>query len=804
MPAMGNSSFSTFGDLLKYLRRRAQLTQRELAIAVGYTEGHISRLEKNQRPPDLATVAALFVPALMLEEEPETAAYLIQLAAGGRGQKMSAGESLTISRRQETREISELEENIPSNLPIQLTTFIGRQAAIAEITALLAGATPARLLTLTGPGGIGKTRLALQTAIGLSHVYPDGIWFVDLAPLSSPELVPPTVASTLSIAEAGTQSIEETLIAYLRQKQILIVIDNCEHLIRATAQLAEKLLRSCARVQLLATSRELLKVPGEVNFRVPPLSLPEDQDGAGQTAMGHEAVQLFVERARNIQHDFALANSNTGMIARICRQLDGMPLAIELAAARTSLLSLGQIEARLQDRFQLLSGGHPTLPRHQTLRATIEWSHDLLSETEKMLFRRLSVFAGGWTLESANFTCAQDTNDVLDLLAQLVNKSLVVVERQPNTEVRYRMLETIREYASEQLKDAGEREGLRARHFDYFFTMAEQAEPQLFHAESSVDWAETEISNLRAALAWALEKDGDGNASGQRVARALELMIHVWPLWLSRGYSIEGHDWLNQLLSMHTAATPGGVRALLLASDLAGFRGDSEKKASLIREALDLAHQTGDRRVIGMSLMEMGLVEREHHYPEAVRWLSQSLAAFRELEDSLWECRTSFLLAETYTMYGNLEAAKPLLRRALELCRAENDKWQIAWGLEVLGNVYRLEGNLEKARQLYAESLPLKASVMDKLGIAYSLAAFAQLAAAQKNFERAAILWAAAEHLGETLNLLLIPSRAPLYTSLISLTRAHLGEDALHAAWQQGRKMKMQDAINFALASPHS
>jgi predicted ATPase/transcriptional regulator with XRE-family HTH domain len=796
-------TFDTFGGLLKYLRRRAQLTQRELAIAVGYTEGHVSRLEKNLRPPDLATVAALFIPALGLEEEPETAAQLMKLAASAHGDQKHAGEELRISRVQETTEISQNAESIPSNLPIQLTTFIGRQTEIAEITALLTGANPTRLVTLTGPGGMGKTRLALQTSMRLSHHYPDGIWFVDLAPLSSPELIPPTIASALSVAETATQSIEEILIAYLREKQLLIVIDNCEHLIRATAQIAEKILRTCARLQLLATSRELLNIPGEVNFRVPSLSFPEDLESANQTRIGHEAVQLFIERARNIQPSFALTEANAPIIAHICKQLDGMPLAIELAAARTSFLSLSQIEARLNERFQLLSGGHTTLPRHQTLRATIEWSHDLLKEAEKLLFRRLSAFAGGWTFDSANFVCADATNDLLELLAGLVNKSLVVVERQPNDEVRYRMLETIREFAGEQLRAANEMERLRARHFDYFLQMAQQGEPRLFAPESSIDWAEREIDNIRAALVWALEATTDRNSPKERTERALELFAHVWPLWLNRGYWLEGNEWLNQLLSVHTAPTPARARALLIAGDFARYRGDHTGAAVTYREALHLARELGDKKRIAWALMEMGETERDlHRYPEAISFLIESVGLFQELNDNLWVCRTSFELAETYMANGNMEAAQTSWEEGLKLRRPENDKFHIAWGLEGLGHLERLKGHFEQAKELYTESLKLKVEVMDKVGILYSFEAFAQLATSQNQFRRAAVLWGAAEGQRKNLHLIVDPLQQASSASPIVTTRSQLSEDVFTAAWAEGRKMKMQEAINYALSLP--
>jgi non-specific serine/threonine protein kinase len=786
MPETGTSAFSTFGDLLKYLRRRAQLTQRELAIAVGYTEGHISRLEKNQRLPDLATVAALFVPALLLEQEPETAARLLQLAASSHGD--------------ETRETSDREASIPSNLPIQLTTFIGRQAEIRELTELITGKNPRRLVTLTGPGGMGKTRLALQTTIGLFHLYRDGIWFVDLSPLSSPELIPQTVASALGVGDKGGRPVDQTLIESLRARYLLIVLDNCEHLIRASAQFVEKILRACAGVQVLATSREPLQVPGEVNFRVPPLSMPEDTETGSRNVMRHEAAQLFIERAGNVESTFTVTDANAPTIARICRQLDGMPLAIELAAARTTLLSLNQIESRLNDRFRLLTAGQTTLPRHQTLRATIEWSHDLLSEAEKILFRRLSVFMGGWTLEAANSVCSNEGHDVLDLLAQLINKSLVVTERQPDTEVRYNMLKTIREYAREQLNAADERHGMRSRHFDYFLGMAKEGEPKLFAAESSMDRTEAEIDNLRAALTWTLESEADGSFSEERTGWALELMTYVWPLWLSRGYLSEGNEWMKQLLAAHPAASPARARALTLAADFARYHGDYTGQAVFIQEALDLSRKLGDRKRIAWALMEMGLVERDRRqYSKAIPLLSESVGLFRDLRENLWVYRSSFLLAETYISDENLEAARPLWENGLELCREENDKWHIAWGLEGLGHLERLEGNFERAGQLYSESLLLKVGVMDKAGITYGIEAFAQLAASQKQFKRAVVLWGAGERLHQILNLLLPPSREKIYTSLMPQARSQLRQAEFEAAWAEGQAMNMQQAIQYAL-----
>jgi predicted ATPase/transcriptional regulator with XRE-family HTH domain len=800
MTKTGISGFSTFGDLLKYLRKRAQLTQRELAIAVGYSEAHVSRLEKNQRLPDLATTAALIIPALGLKDEPETAARLMQLAASIRGDHSPANQSFTVAQRRETIEVSEISESIPSNIPLQLTSFIGRQAEMHEITKLLSRENPARLVTLVGPGGIGKTRLSLQTTIGLLHLYRDGIWFVDLAPISSPELVPQVIASVFEVTETPGQSIEESLITSLRSKHALILFDNCEHLIHAAARAIEKILRTCANIQILATSREPLSILGEMIFQLHPLSFPEIIESTNQDVLRHDSVQLFIERAHNIQPASIVADSNLPVIARICRRLDGMPLAIELAAARINILSLNQIEARLDDRFRLLTGGQITLPRHQTLRATLEWSHDLLDEAEKVLFRRLSVFVRGWTLEAGNTVCADDANDILDLLSQLIKKSLVVVERGANGEVHYTMLETIREYAREGLHAAEETEQIRARHFDYFFTKAQQAEPKLFTEESSIDWAEAEIDNLRAALTWALERDSSGAPSEERTGRALELMLHLWPLWLNRGFSVEGEGWLNRLLSVHKADTPARVRALLTMGDLAGFRRDDINQTQFVQEALTLARKLGDRKLIGTSLMEMGLTVRDHQYPEAVQFFTKSLAIFQELNETLWICRTSFLLAQTYFANGDLEAAKRLWEQGLNLARKENDKWQMGWGLEGLGDLERLEGRLEHASELYAESLKLRVEVMDKIGIGYVLESFAQLAAAQEEFRRATVLCSATEQWLQTLNLLLDPARQELHTLLITTARAKLGEEGFTGAWMTGEMMKLQQVIDYVLS----
>ena len=345
------------------------------------------------------------------------------------------------------------------------------------------------------------------------------------------------------------------------------------------------------------------------------------------------------------------------------------------------------------------------------------------------------------------------------------------------------------------------RERLRTRHFDYFHQMAQQGEPRLFAPESSIDWAEAELDNLRAALTWAIEKDVNSISSEERAGRALEMMFHVWPLWYNRGYLMEGNGWLNQLLSVHTTPTPAGARALLIAGDLAGFRGDYDTRVACVRESLLIAQKLGDKKRIADALMQMGLVERAYdRYAEAIRFFLESLKMFQELNENLWIYRASFLLAETYTTNGNLEAAKALWEQGLDLCRLENDKFHIAWGLEGLGNVERLEGDFEEATELQSESLQLKAHLMDKMGIMYSLASFAQLAATREQFERAAILWGAAEKLSESMHLLLFTSGEQVRTSLVAKTRTRLAEEAFTEAWNTGRSLTMQEAIAYALA----
>ena len=416
------------------------------------------------------------------------------------------------------------------NLPAARSSFVGREREILEVEFELA---TSRLLTLTGVGGSGKTRLAMEVARGLVDAYPDGVWLVELAPLSDEVLMLKAVAETLEVPERLQEPLTDTLADVLRDRQLLLVLDNCEHLLEAAALLADALLDSCPRVRILATSREGLRVEGEARWLVPPLSVPErGRSLSSEKLEGYESVRLFVERARERDPIFSLSSANALTVAEVCKWLEGIPLAIELAAARVGTLSLEQILERLTDALGLLTrGGRTAVPRQQTLKGTLDWSYDLLFEPERALFRRLSTFAGGWTLEASEAvgsggSVAED--EVVDLLSGLVEKSLVVAEGDGQGGVRYRLLEPIRQYALEKLEESGEVEAAKRAHAEYFLDLAEEAEPELFGPRDveGLDRLESEHDNIRAALSWALEREEAelglrlGGALGNVLARA--------------------------------------------------------------------------------------------------------------------------------------------------------------------------------------------------------------------------------------------------------------------------------------------
>lgn len=680
-------------------------------------------------------------------------------------------------------------ETLGANLPLQLTSFIGREHEIAEVKRLLA---TTRLLTLTGAGGCGKTRLALRAAEGLLDEYPDGVWFVDLAPLTEPALVPQTVASIFDLRESAEAPVGNVLENYLRTKNLLLVLDNCEHLIEACAQLSDTLLRACPNLKILATSRETLNIAGETTLGVPPLSLPDPKQLPTIEALKQfESIQLFAARAGATEPHFQLTNSNAPAIAQICQRLDGMPLAIELAAARVKSIGVEQIAARLDDRFRLLTRGSRTaLPRQQTLRATIDWSHDLLPEQERILFRRLSVFAGGWTLPAAEQVTGQDgisPNEVLDLLTRLADKSLVIIEEQSG-QARYHLLETIRQYAREKLDTAGENQTVRNRHLDYFLKFAEDARQFAW-----LDRHDVEHDNLHTALEWSLSEG--------RVEKGLRLAAALDQFWQIRGYVSQGRAWLQSLLSKSGDAL-ASVRAKALHS--AGFLSltveDIEQGTAFFESSLALYRELRDTSGIASQLVFLGrMAGFQGDYARARTLAEQGLTLHRELGNKWGASVALFFLAEFAYLQDDHAQAMALLEESVALCREIGNMWAVGRRLTRLGQAAHAQGNSERALALIKEGLVACRQAKDYPGIAWSLTASAGIARVQGELVWATRLLGAVEALREVRGAGLSPFYRVDYERNVAELRTLLDQATYAKVWAEGRAMTMEQAIDYAL-----
>lgn len=724
-----------------------------------------------------------------------------------------------------------------NNLPQQMTSFVGRQQEIAEIKALLGkrqetkgwserttGLMPPalRLVTLTGAGGCGKTRLALQAAAELLEEYEDGAWLVELAPLTDPGLIPQAVATVLRVSEEAGKPLVQTLTEHLQTRQTLLILDNCEHLLNACAEFASALLRTCRHVTVLATSREALSLPGERTYRVPSLSMPAPKDFGSPPSdfqsqnptsknesdlMQYEAARLFVERAQLARSSFAISRQNAPAIAQLCVRLDGIPLAIELAAARVRAMSVEQIASRLDDRFRLLTGGsRAALPRQQTLRALIDWSYDLLSEPEKALLRRLSVFAGGFTLEAAEAICSVEAQNTLDLLTALVDRSLVLWEDGQTTN-RYRLLETVRAYARDRLLETGEGVAVRLRHRDYFLQLAQGASDHLYGPEQVrwLDRLEIEHDNLRAALEWC-KADPDSLEAGLRLAGRLG------QFWQIRGYVGEGSEHLAALLAQTgPQEAPSGARAdaLTSAGILAWQRNDLRAARDLLQEALRLRQALGDEKAAAAVLGNLATVAHTEGDMAAARnLLQQSLEANRRLQDPHGIAAALVNLGGVVLQQGDLDAAHRFSEESLSLWKQIGNRHAAAVALNNLGTVARLRGDFAAAESRAKESLQIRRELGDQQGVAWSLEAFAKLATAraystapptQADLTRAAILFGAAEALRERGGLTLVPADRQEMEEMVAKVRADLEKTAFAAAWAQGRAMTPEQAMQCAL-----
>ncbi len=582
-----------------------------------------------------------------------------------------------------------------------------------------------RLLTLTGAGGSGKIRLGLQLAAEMLEDSPDGVWVVELASLSDAALVPNVVASALGVREAPGRPLSEILAESLAPKKLLLVLDNCEQVVGACADLAAALMRSCPGLTLVATTREALGAPGEVVWPVPSLSTPDPDrlppSGGRIAALGqYEAVRLFIDRACLTKPGFAVTNENAPAVAQICHRLDGIPLAIELAAGRVKVLMPEQIAARLDDRFRLLTGGSRTvLPRHQTLRAAIDWSYDLLAEPERTLLRRLAVFAGGWTLEAAETVCAGEgveSREVLELQTHLVDKSLVIVEQGVGGEARYRLLGTIRQYARDRLFEAGEAGRLRDVHRDWFLELAERASREL-RGPDQAQWLERleqEHDNLRAALEWS--QAGEGGAE-----KGLELAAALHRFWTIRGHLTEGRQWLESSLSATRDLTSPGAaaaraRGLRGGGLLAWAQNDVPRARALLEESLALSRGLGDKRALARTLNTFGYVALDGADEQARPYFEEALSLAREIGEMELVGFALNNLGEMARARGDYQQARAFYQEALATYGDVLNTGQEA-ALGNLGLVAFRQEDYSTAQSFFAESLAVAWRLGDKSGI---------------------------------------------------------------------------------------
>ena len=676
------------------------------------------------------------------------------------------------------------------NLPIELTSFVGRERELNEVCLLLE---QTRLLTLTGAGGSGKTRLALRAARQAVSGHRDGVWLVDLAPLSDPTLVPSATVAALGIrAQAG--SLVDALKRSLRDSRVLIVLDNCEHLIDACAELARGLLSSCERVRILATSRQPLGLAGETVWPVPGLEHPDDPAARSTEQLArYAAVRLFTERARAVRPGFSLDSGAGGAVASICRRLDGIPLAIELAAARTRALNPDDIVLRLEDRFGLLTGGtRDALPRHQTLEATIDWSHELLSDPERVLFRRLSVFAGGWTLRDEEGVCADDslpTKDVFEVLSELVTKSLVAAEPSLTGATRYGMLETLRAYAAGQLQRAGERQRIARRHLSHFVELAERAHER---RESTGLNAELETllahqDNIRAALGFA--RNADPNAM-------LQLAGSIGQLWLA-GNITEGRRWLADALTLAPDRTRRRVRALNNLAGLAILQQDHDEARRLLDESLSLAAELVGRPGEAEAWLWLGFLELNGDPPTAEA-LRRSLELHKQVEDRVGTCRSLLFLGGALTQQEQtMPEGQEALRTALTMADELEDGWAQAFAHVFLGWAELMLDNHDLAAGHLAVAVRTEA-LGPVRGTAIEALARLSLATDPRRASRLVGACAAVRESGGGVPPPWLKRRGQ---AVRAEAERILGTTEAQRAWDEGRRMSTEQAIAYALAS---
>jgi len=682
------------------------------------------------------------------------------------------------------------EDAARTNLPAEVTSFVGRERELTEATELIR---TSRLVSLTGVGGSGKTRMAQQVGIRAAANFHHGVWFVDLAPVANPDLLPSVVARTLDVPEKAVATIADALAAWLRTRHLLLILDNCEHLIDACAALAASLLKTAPRLRIIATSREALNVPGEAVWRVPPLALPPESEAlAVNDLLAFDALRLFVDRAAAVS-PFHVTQENVATVAEICRRLDGVPLAIELAAARVKILSVDQIRERLRDRFRLLTGDRRTVvARQRTLEATVDWSYDLLTETERLLLARLSIFSGGWTLEAAEEVCvggAITDGDVLELIARLVDKSLVMVDEVADRDRRYRLLETIRQYAHDRLVQMGAAATLSQAHFNYFLALARRAEPKILGSDQ-VAWLnllDVERDNLRAAI-------DAGFSDPARHRDLLTLATSLWWFWTKRGYLAEGRQHLERALEV-AQQVPGALqaRALVGLVHLASFQGDADGALSITARALAVAREAGDpwSEAYALAFSAVQEAERGEFARSRQLGLQARLAVDRCTPPSGIQPLglTSRVVAYAALQAGELDEAGTTFEETIAFLREAGEVWALGIILSDLAALRVIQGRLEEAAACANEALAFCRSLRDRRGVGWCLQSLAMVDTVAGRAHSAACLYGAADALLQSLGATGQVTFSRVQDRYLTLSRDAIGDTAFQQAYDTGLAM---------------
>jgi predicted ATPase/class 3 adenylate cyclase len=690
----------------------------------------------------------------------------------------------------------------PSNLPALASSFVGRSQELEQIEALLRDP-DVRLVTLMGPGGTGKSRLAIHASEALVRDFPDGVFLVNLAPVDDYTLVAATVAQTLGVRERGDESIVGSISRYLQRRQMLLLLDNFEHVLGA-ASLITELLAASPKLKVLATSRSALRLVGEHEYQVPPLEIPRS-DADLDVALSSEAVSLFVERAKAVRPSFELTRAEVPTVVEICSRLDGLPLALELAAARTKLLTPSALLARLDRHLQLLTGGGADRPeRQQTLRATIEWSYTLLDASEQGLFRRFSTFMGGCTLEAAEAVLTEEEGDPVDIfegVSSLLDKSLLAQAAGATVEDRLRMLRTVRDFAFEELIGTGEADAVRLRHARYFCELAETADREL-SGEHENDWLlrlDAEYGNMRAALGWLLESEASADADRAHIA--LRLAGALGRFWYRRARLIEGSRWLEEAIRQDPGGLPSErAKALYALGVLLEERSQQTRSAELFNEALAVYRTVGDTRRIATTLNSLGVATSAlGRFDEGRASLQESLAIKEELGDEEGVATSLGNLAVLAMEEGDLDSSEELFLRSIELSRRIQDGWGVAISTSNLAVVKLDQADPIRSRELAAEALRTFTELADLDGIAECLETFAVLAIVEGRNDLAGRLAGAAERLREELDSPKRPVDRAWLERYLARARQDLGEPRFEAALDEGRRLSPEAATKLAL-----